>query len=244
MYNLKYKVLIKMSSDSSNTTVTNICTTCNYWCIDNSRCGGSSEWDNINVTYLVLLIIIIVLLIGILIAWCWIIQRKNANQKHIMLNKILEYEKQAMNDKLHQGVCIGLAVEDCEVIKMKYAKIEEGINNLVDWFDFSKDKFLVNPGIYPQKPVKKIYENIHRKIILDIEDEGSNLYSLLGPTKAPGQNFKLFDYRKASETYKDAETRDHSLTTSYIMQNEEEQQLFRMNAKVFIWFLSLSLVLK
>ena len=149
-----------------------------------------------------------------------------------MLNKILEYEKQAMNDKLHQGVCIGLAVEDCEEIKMKYAKIDHE-SSIRDSFDFSKDKFLVNPGIYPQKPVKKIYENIHKKIILDIEDEGSNLYNLLGPSKAPGQNYKLYDFRKASD-YRDEETRDNSLTTNFLMQNEDDQQILKMSMKVFI----------
>ena len=83
-----------------------------------------------------------------------------------MLKKILDFEKKALTDKIHMGISVGLAVEEHDTIKLRYAKLSSAIKgDLNDSFDYKKDKYMLNPGIYPQKPVKKIYADVHRKII-------------------------------------------------------------------------------
>lgn len=145
-----------------------------------------------------------------------------------MLNKILDYEKQAMNDKIHQGIVVGLAVEDYDQIKLKYAKIDASVkNDLTDSFDFTKDKYLLNPGVYPQKPVKKIYENIHRKLLQDLEEEGLSLHNILGPTKAPGQTYKVIDFRNSEPYTKGGETatQAQSIMTSALIYYDDDQHI-------------------
>lgn len=36
-----------------------------------------------------------------------------------MLNKILEFEKDALKDRVHEGISIGIAIEDHESVKLK-----------------------------------------------------------------------------------------------------------------------------
>jgi hypothetical protein len=78
---------------------------------------------------------------------------------------------------------------------------------------------MMNPGIYPEKPVKKIYEDIHRKIIMDIEEDGLNLNYILGPTKAPGQTYQVTDFRHTRYYNKntDSDTQANSLMTNAIV---------------------------
>ena len=145
-----------------------------------------------------------------------------------MLNKILEYEKQALNDKLHMGICIGVAVEDYDQVKVKYAKIDANLkDDLTDSFDFSKHKFLMNPGIYPVKPVKKIYNDIHRKLLLDLEEDGMNLHNILGPAKAPGQIYKVMNFRPAYTPSRnaDSETQAQSMATHAVIYYDDDQHI-------------------
>ena len=41
-----------------------------------------------------------------------------------MLNKILEYEKDALKDKVHEGISVGIAIEDQDKIKLKFAIVD------------------------------------------------------------------------------------------------------------------------
>jgi hypothetical protein len=145
-----------------------------------------------------------------------------------MLNKILEYEKQALNDKIHMGINVGIAVEDYDTIKLRFAKINADLkNDLTDSFNFAKDRFMINPGIYPEKPVKKIYEDINRKLINDIEEDGMNLDYILGPAKAPGQTYKVMDYRTSKMQSKniDTDTMDNSMTTNALVYYDDDQHI-------------------
>lgn len=113
-----------------------------------------------------------------------------------MLNKILEYEKDALKDKIHEGVSIGIAIDNHDQIKMRCAYIDPNVkNDKTVYCDFLKDKYMINPGVHPPYPVKRIYSQIHDKIIRDVEMEAEILTTLLGPAKAPGQVYKVHDYR-------------------------------------------------
>ena len=64
------------------------------------------------------------------------------------------------------------------------------------------------------KPIKKIYADIHKKILQDIEEDGINLGYILGPQKSPGQVIRVTDFRSSVlESQIDGETKDYSLLT-------------------------------
>jgi len=133
-----------------------------------------------------------------------------------MLNRILEFEKKTLKDKVHMGISIGKPFIDPNGIKQRYATINAKINDdLHENFDYKYAKYMINPGVYPLKPVKKIYADIHKKILNDIEEDGMSKGFILGPKKAPGQIMRINDYRDGiSNLLFDSETNDHSLMTN------------------------------
>ena len=121
-----------------------------------------------------------------------------------------------MKDKVHMGISIGQAFEDHDKIKQRYVIINQEIeDDIADGFDYKRAKYMINPGVYPMKPVKKIYGDIHKKILQDIEEDGINLGFVLGPKKAPGQIYRITDYKGSnSESQMNSETKDYSLMTN------------------------------
>ena len=81
------------------------------------------------------------------------------------------------------------------------AKIGSKRINLTESFEFNKDNYTYYPDLISDVPVKKIYENIYNQIINGFDDEGVSLSYLIGPTKSPGQIFKLFDYRNTKNPH-------------------------------------------
>lgn len=87
----------------------------------------------------------------------------------------------------------------------------------------------MNPGVYPQKPIKKIYNDIHRKLLLDIEEDGMNLHNILGPTKAPGQIYKVMNFRPVYTPNRniDSETQAQSMTTHAVIYYDDQHHPMR-----------------
>mmetsp|Transcript_1468 Transcript_1468/g.1286 ORF Transcript_1468/g.1286 Transcript_1468/m.1286 type:complete len:260 (+) Transcript_1468:251-1030(+) len=127
------------------------------------------------------------------------------------------------------GITIGQAVEEHDKIKQRYARIDPKlVDDPLDSFDFRKDKFLINPGIYPMKPIKKIYGDIHRNILKDIEEDGINLGFVLGPKKAPGQTYRITDFRPTTyESQMEGETKDYSLLTGAMVYYDNDNNLLK-----------------
>ncbi len=72
-----------------------------------------------------------------------------------MLNRILEFEKKTLKDKIQMGITIGRPFEDPEGIKQRYARINAKIDDdKHENFDYKYAKYMINPGVYPLKPVK------------------------------------------------------------------------------------------
>jgi hypothetical protein len=146
-----------------------------------------------------------------------------------MLKKILDFEKKALTDKIHMGVSIGLAIEDQGEIKLRFAKLSSAIKgDLNNSFDYKTDRYMINPGIYPQIPVKKIYAEVHKRIIHDMEEDGLDLGTILGPMKAPGQKYKVMNFRSIYAHGVSSETQAQSMLTNaaiyYDDDNENERQ--------------------
>ena len=92
-------------------------------------------------------------------------------------------------------ICIGIAIENPDACKLKIAKFHEIDKTLINTSheDITTDRWLFNPGMYG-KHVKFINQTLHAWILEEI-DQPERLNELVGPWAAPGQTYKIMDFK-------------------------------------------------